>query len=347
MRYSLYLFAFLLFSSAAQAADYTHGDPCTAAGAWHTTNDASSVDYLVCDGTNWLTAYSIPSSGNVFRLDDDPAIGNAGCLQYNGSSGRLEFSHDCTNYSVFGEPIWSKGAADDIYYNIGTPRVGVGTAAPSHSLDVTGTIRATEYMVINPATSPTTPNFFDLGDLSSVVLSTPANGETLQYNGTNWVNVAGGGKWLDGTGTDEIYYSAAHVGIGTDSPNVELDVVGDIQYTGVISDVSDRRLKDNISDLSGELGKIVSLQGVSFTMNDDPKKRVELGFIAQDVEEIYPTLVATDEKGFKSLNYQGLIAPMLEAIKEQQKEISALRAEIDTLKAMNTENVRPVSVEGQ
>jgi len=64
---------------------------------------------------------------------------------------------------------------------------------------------------------------------------------------------------------------------------------------------------------------------VSFTMKDDPKQEIELGVIAQDVEPIFPVLVQTDANGMKSMNYIGLIAPMIEAIKTQQLQIVLLQ----------------------
>lgn len=48
--------------------------------------------------------------------------------------------------------------------------------------------------------------------------------------------------------------------------------------------------------------------------------RTELGLIAQDVEPVFPDLVETDPTGMRSMNYVGLISPMIGAIKEQQAE---------------------------
>jgi hypothetical protein len=130
---------------------------------------------------------------------------------------------------------------------------------------------------------------------------------------------------------DTIYGDLAsdYIGIGNDAPDVALDVTGDIEYTGTIADVSDRRLKKNIQNLmAGQLDKVLKLQGVSFKMIEDAAGRTELGLIAQDVQEVFPELVQESSGGTLSLNYTGLIAPMIEAMKEQQ-------AQIDELKAMN------------
>lgn len=134
-------------------------------------------------------------------------------------------------------------------------------------------------------------------------------------------------------GGDIVFLSngGGNVGIGTDSPAAKLDVVGDINYTGVLVDVSDRRQKENIRNLTGALDKLRYIDGVSFTMKDDPEKAVELGLIAQDVEQVYPVLVHTDPEGVKSLNYTGMIGPLVEAVKELDAENSELRSSLEIL----------------
>ena len=61
-------------------------------------------------------------------------------------------------------------------------------------------------------------------------------------------------------------------------------------------------------------------------------KKRQMGLIAQDVEKQFPELVATDENGMKSVAYSNLVAPLVEAVKEQQKEIEKLKEEVRVLK---------------
>lgn len=156
------------------------------------------------------------------------------------------------------------------------------------------------------------------------------------------------------------------IGIGVAAPSVALEVGGtvsatglyidgDIQYTGVSSDVSDRRLKTDITSLKARsLEELLRLQPVSFRMKAGGD--TELGFIAQDVEQVFPELVHTadDAAGTKSLNYTGLIAPIVKAIQElrdwvlslvdelrgandrQDEELRQLRQEMEELKAAGT-----------
>jgi len=98
---------------------------------------------------------------------------------------------------------------------------------------------------------------------------------------------------------------------------------------------SDRRLKEKILPVNNALSKIQKLEGVSFKWKDEEKgKGINLGLIAQDVEKVFPELVSTDKTtGLKSVQYGNLVSPIIEAVKEQQKEIDELRGENDELRA--------------
>lgn len=86
---------------------------------------------------------------------------------------------------------------------------------------------------------------------------------------------------------------------------------------------SDRNLKKNIVGLTGSLEKITQLNGYSFDWKSDGRK--DLGVIAQEVEKIYPELVATNPStGFKAVEYGNLVAPIIEAIKELSAKVDAL-----------------------
>lgn len=92
---------------------------------------------------------------------------------------------------------------------------------------------------------------------------------------------------------------------------------------------SDERLKDNIEVIESPLEKISSLNWVSWNWKEDWKK--DYGFIAQDVELVFPELVDTDENGFKSVQYWNIIWILVEALKEQQNQINSLQDKINNL----------------
>jgi hypothetical protein len=127
--------------------------------------------------------------------------------------------------------------------------------------------------------------------------------------------------------------NGASVGIGDATPDVELDVVGDINYTGIMQDVSDIRMKENIQPLSNPLEGINALSGFAFTMKGDNSGTVEYGVSAQDVQKVFPELVSeVDQDGTLGVSYIGLIPPMIEAMKELTSRVEALEAENQELK---------------
>jgi len=69
------------------------------------------------------------------------------------------------------------------------------------------------------------------------------------------------------------------------------------------------------------------LRGVTFEWSEDAqsaRRGRDMGVIAQEVEEVFPELVSTDDDGYKRVNYAGLIAPLIEAIKELDARIRTL-----------------------
>ncbi len=136
------------------------------------------------------------------------------------------------------------------------------------------------------------------------------------------------------------------LGIGTTAPDEYLVVnngssIGKYTSSGWTHS-SDRRLKHSITPLDDSLSKILKLQGVNYVFNNDVKNKNQIGFIAQDVETVYPEVVVTDENGFKSMIYANLVAPIVESIKSLYQSFKALESEqietqyeMDLLKAEN------------
>lgn len=94
---------------------------------------------------------------------------------------------------------------------------------------------------------------------------------------------------------------------------------------------SDITLKKNIATIESPLTKILKLRGVTFDWKKDNKASV--GVIAQEVEKVFPELVQTNAEGIKSVEYGNLVAPLIEAVKEQQKEIESLNNRIKVLES--------------
>ncbi len=128
-----------------------------------------------------------------------------------------------------------------------------------------------------------------------------------------------------------------NVGIGTTNPTDKLEVYNGTttgKYTtSGWTHSSDMRLKHDIQKLEGVLEKLLKLRGVSFTFNNDPENKTQIGLIAQEVEKEFPELVVTDAEGYKSIAYGNMTAVLTEGIKEQQSQINELKAENTELKS--------------
>jgi hypothetical protein len=98
-------------------------------------------------------------------------------------------------------------------------------------------------------------------------------------------------------------------------------------YVKGVAVSSDIHLKDNISKITGAVSVIQSLNGVRFDWRNTGERSV--GLIAQDVEVMMPELVYPGLNDSKALNYNGIVACLVEAVKEQQLQIEALKARLN------------------
>jgi len=100
---------------------------------------------------------------------------------------------------------------------------------------------------------------------------------------------------------------------------------GSATLAGDLTVNSDARLKSNIVSLGSTISKLLMIDGKTYTMksNDAIEK---IGLLAQEVQKAFPELVkqAGDEDGTLSVNYQGMIPVLINAIKEQQNELAKL-----------------------
>ena len=95
---------------------------------------------------------------------------------------------------------------------------------------------------------------------------------------------------------------------------------------------SDSRLKENITDLPNQLANITALRPVDFDYIESEGGGYQIGFIAQEVEEIYPDLVGEREDGMKTLAGMGKMeARLIKAIQEQQAIIESQATAITDL----------------
>jgi hypothetical protein len=108
---------------------------------------------------------------------------------------------------------------------------------------------------------------------------------------------------------------------------------GDLTATGYVQANSDLKLKTNIKTIDNALDKVCKLRGVEFDRIDIEGNPRQIGVIAQEIEEVFPELVSTNDEGTKSVAYGNLVGALIESIKELKMEINDLKSEIAELKA--------------
>ncbi|MCD4792840.1 MAG: tail fiber domain-containing protein [Bacteroidales bacterium] len=137
---------------------------------------------------------------------------------------------------------------------------------------------------------------------------------------------------------DFVVRNNGRVGIGTSNPS-QLFTVYNGSTTGTYTTSgwqhsSDKRFKKDIIPINHALDKIMETEGVYFNWKTGNDQR-QVGFIAQDIESVFPEIVSKDENGYYSVAY-GSIAPVLvEAIKELKNENDELKKRLDKLEGEN------------
>ena len=124
-------------------------------------------------------------------------------------------------------------------------------------------------------------------------------------------------------------------GEDTNSRSNALEVLfdGTTTIAGDLNINSDARLKANIISLGATLSKLLQIDGKTYTMKKDTKNKPKIGLLAQEIETVFPELVS-ETNNIKSVNYQGLVPVLINAIKEQQQEIERLKKQEERLRLL-------------
>lgn len=171
--------------------------------------------------------------------------------------------------------------------------------------------------------------------------ATPAlnTGERVDINGRlrirSVIETGTSGVWMNNSTNSLSSADGAFYGMKTDTETgiwindawrFWVNSSGNATLLGTLTQSSDRRLKKDFISLTHSLSNIYQLQGYHYKWIEASKNQdLQTGLIAQEVQKIFPELVQTDEKGFFSVNYIGLIPHLIEAVKELRNENKDLK----------------------
>lgn len=230
---------------------------------------------------------------------------DTGVRLYEGTTHKWEIYN---NAATNGLQIRNSAAQTAVFVKQSNSFVGIGTTSPTYTLDVAGAVNI-------------------IKGLSGSALFCNDD-QAIWYNGTYF-------SW----GYEATYnYFARKVTIGNAANPAHMLYVQGTAYATGSWNSSDIRFKKNISTIENALSGLLKLNGATFEYRKDEFKDYhfdegpQFGFIAQELENIFPEVVKTESDGYKSVNYNGMIPVMVEAIKEQQKIINELKYVNENLK---------------
>ncbi len=160
---------------------------------------------------------------------------------------------------------------------------------------------------------------------------TSSAGTVIDANG-GWHRTYGNTGWYNGTYAGGWYMQDTTYIRNYGSKQVYLNA--DITAPGY-NHTSDARLKQNIVSVANPVKTVMELRGVRYEWIKSGKPAY--GFIAQEVETVLPEAVTEDAEGMMAVEYDQIIAPLLEAVKAQELRIQTLELDIRTLRGTAAE----------
>jgi hypothetical protein len=187
---------------------------------------------------------------------------------------------------------------------------------------------------------------YDESGITNVDSNGDETARILCENNHTKMNVGNGSAYVDVDGTDsdskstvyandtfieaeaDLYLRGGRTGnsyVGW----IHIDNNGDIFASGTIYTSSDERLKKIVATIEADIDKIAKARIVDYYFKADKDKKVELGSIAQDWQDVFPNAVRKDKEGHLSLDYS---AAALASAVTAAKEIAKLKEENENLK---------------
>jgi len=320
-----------LIKSGGTSTQFLKADGSVDSNTYLTTSSASStyVPYTGATGTVNLNAQTLT---NVGALSGTSATFSSS-VQATGFNG---VTYKGSTYEFY---VINNAATSNLLHHDGTNLYSLGQVYVGGNGFSTGTKLYTSGDNVS----------FGSGTFSSSVTAVSgiyvqaANNSDLPFinfsnNGVvyNWGRI---GALLQGDGDGSLYFQTKLGGsLGT---RLTISSTGAATFASTVyagGDVvayysSDKYLKDNLTKIQSPLDKLSQINGYMFNWNNKQDTyeigKEDLGVVAQEVEAILPQIVITRDNGYKAVKYEKLVPLLIEAIKEQQKQIDELKSQVN------------------
>ncbi len=320
-----------------------------------TTNPVNLLDVGASGGIH--IASGVPSSTSMALYN------NSGTLTWNGVALATGSSvSGTTNYI----PVFTgaNSLGNSAIYQSGSS-VGIGTTNPGTPLQVYASGTSPVVSVNGDTTQGSSFRLYSGGSDKAEInyWGTGNTGIGARAGNLEFININAGAEtfWTNSTEQMRIT-SSGLVGIGNTSPSYTLQVNGSVAGTSAYVNTSDIRFKKNVQPLGVGLNVVTQLRPVSFewdvealkkskyqsldtkaralvgpdhSFTDPTMQGKQMGFVAQDIEKILPSVVVTEPNAekIKGMKYSELIPVLVKAMQEQQIEIDDLNKTNAAMKA--------------
>jgi len=288
-----------------------------------TSATASDLVFDYWNGTAISERMRIDSAGNVGVGVTPSAWGGGGRAFEIGFIGTGIQSRN-NQYSAFTQNSWFNSSAQWIYgatglasrydQDAGTHKWFIapsGTAGNAITFTQAMTLDASGNLLVGLTSNPNTARaYFRYDTLTTQPVINSASVVAASTSWSHFIGQSGNGSSIT-------------------TSNIFIYGNGNIQnVNGVYGTISDLRLKENISDARNYLADLLKLRVVKYSLKEEASSVAnKLGFIAQEVEQVFPAMVDTDPNdGNKGIKTSVLIPMLVKSIQELTARVQTLEA---------------------
>lgn len=302
-------------------------------GMWTSNSESGvSVTYQDVDGTLDINVNdpTITLTGAVTGSATMTNLGNVSIATTATADPTLTINGDASGSATFtnlGNATLTLTIADDSHNHTIANVDGLQTALDAGFVSASANNDTITFTTAGGTTSSVT--------ISDAVLSTEQVQDIIGGMVSSNTETGIGVTYNDSTG--KLDFSVTAAGVVTAGSNLSysgstLNVASSPTFSGTVTagdfnSTSDERLKTNVETIADAGSKVAALRGVNFDWKESGAKT--MGVIAQEVEAVIPEVVATDDEGMKSVNYQAMVGLLIEAVKELQAKVDAHEAKCE------------------